>query len=423
MFKKNNMTDTATQKFWLLGNLQEELLERGLSYGYANAITFVAAIVGLVVVIKIIDIITSKIIVRALYGVISKTKSQWDDVLVERNFFTHLFRTIISILTIALIDMLFMGYSESLLSITEKIGSCFVILFVVKSLFAFISAAHDIYQTTEQAKEKSIKGYIQSLKIGITIVAILLALSALLGVSIYKILMALATSAAIITLVFKDTILGFIASIQLSAQDMVRLGDWIEMSGRGADGTVVDINVTTVKVRNWNNTMTMIPIYAMVSESYINWRTMEQGAGRRFLLPLSIDHGSICFMDENIWQNLRSHHVTKDIVDTLKDAQGEPFDIGSLTNLALYRSYVEHYIVNNPNINNSLTHLVRYLPSSVTSGTGVMIQIYAFTKVRGFKDYEHIVATINEHLVAAALLFGLRLFQRSGSNIQIENKQ
>lgn len=228
-----------------------------------------------------------------------------------------------------------------------------------------------------------------------------------MDIDLSKILLGLATSAAILTLVFKDTILGFIASIQLSSQDMVRLGDWIQMPAKGADGTVIDMTVNTVKIQNWDNTISMLPIYTLVSESFINWRGMQESDGRRFKKPFLIDVNSIKQFTPLEVEQLKNNDIIAPHYDMMLKYKTESQEKYT-TNLSLYRAFMKAYLQSSEYVNCDLMLLVRYLPMS---GLGMPIEIYGFTKEKRFVEYEDIVNILTEDIVSAAPVLSIRLFQ------------
>ncbi|MEG2479127.1 MAG: mechanosensitive ion channel, partial [Mucinivorans sp.] len=221
-------------------------------------------------------------------------------------------------------------------------------------------------------------------------------------------------------LVFKDTILGFVASIQLSAQDMVRPGDWIEMPSKNADGTVLDINVNSVKVQNWDNTITMIPIYSMVSESFTNWRGMEQSSGRRFVRHLAVDIASITLANEELLKRLRQSPITAPYFEQTLSLAQQSSPAETLSNLALWRAHLELFLKRNANINQQMSIFVRYRPDISDKGLGV--EIYAFSSEKNSELYDVVHRSVVEYVVTSSPLFNIVLFQSpSGENFRRKN--
>ncbi|MEG1934996.1 MAG: mechanosensitive ion channel, partial [Rikenellaceae bacterium] len=301
------MRDIATEKFWIIGDFERYLLHHGMSGRAADLLSFFLTLILIFIIIVIFDYIFNKISVRAIHKAAAKTVNKWDDYLVERHFFRRAIRFFMSIILVYVIEFFLQGYDVRIIKVSVVIMELIAVFYLLLMLFAILDTCYDIYQTLPRAKEKSIKGYIQTIKIVFVIIAIILAMVIIFKVSFGKFFTGIAASAAIVTLVFKDVILGFIASIQLSAQDTVRLGDWIEMPSKKANGTVVELNVTTVKVQNWDMTYSMIPIYSMVSDAFINWRGMQEGSGRRFLRQFYIDINTIKPVSVDTIDRLRSN--------------------------------------------------------------------------------------------------------------------
>jgi len=407
--------ENITEKFWFIDDIQHVLLGLGLSYSVTNLFTFVIAIVLVFCVLWLLDALCNRVIVGIMHSVARKAhsrtrvKADWVEALISRHFFKRLLRFIVALVLVILIDKVLKGFHPGMVGGVVMLSKCLAVFFLMIMVGALLDAAADIYMMIPRPHKKSIKSYVQSLKIITYIVGILLMVSMLMGISLTTIMVSLATSAAILTLVFKDTILGFVASIQLSAQDMVRPGDWVEMKSKGADGVVLDMTVNTVKVKNWDNTVTMIPIYSMVSEAFVNWRSMEEGDGRRFKRPFFIDFLSIRVMPDQWIDALADNPVVGALFADI-DAYRRLHPGEKLSNAALYRAYVSAYLKGNRNVNTDLSLVVHYLP---LSDTGLPLEIYGFTREKGFEKHEAVVAEITEHLMIAAQAFGLRMFQRS----------
>lgn len=405
-------------KFWLINDFEKKLLAEGLPQPISDIITFISALVVLFLVLSILDYIGNKVILKILHETAKRTKSKWDDYLMERHFFRRLLRFIIAVIIIFLIETIFSGFEPKLISTAIIATKSLSIYYFIKVVNSFIDTLNDIYMTTPQAKEKSIKGYVQSAKIVVVIMAIVAVASIIFNISVSKILLSLATSAAILTLVFKDTILGFVASIQLSAQDMVRLGDWIVVESNGANGTVIELNVNTCKVLNWDNTTSMVPIYTLVSSPFINWRTMEEGEGRRFKIPFNIDVTSIKKIAREELQKLETSTFFSEYYKEMMSLKNL-YSVEGTTNLSLFRAYGESYLRNNKFINENMTLLVRYLPMSEN---GIVLEFYGFSSEKSWYKYESIVAQVTEQMVATAITLELRIYQRNASLANIDNK-
>ncbi|MDE7134419.1 MAG: mechanosensitive ion channel family protein [Rikenellaceae bacterium] len=412
-----------TEKFWFIDDIQNMLIKLGLSYSATNIFTFIIALGIVFLILWLFDLLCKKLLVGVLHNVAHKiqvkthAKADWADALTSRNFFRRLLRFIQVLIVVIIIEDILKGFSDVMVKGVVTLSQCLVVFFLMVMTGALLDASSDIYMMIPRTHKKSIKSYVQSLKIITYIVGVLLMVSIFMGIKMSTIMVSLATSAAILTLVFKDTILGFVASIQLSSQDMVRPGDWIEMKSKGADGVVIDMSVNTVKVKNWDNTVTMIPIYSMVSEAFVNWRSMEEGDGRRFKRPFTIDLLSVRPVTEAELAALESNPVVgahyNDIVEHCKNNPDQ-----ELNNASLYRAYVSAYLRAHKDVNHHLSLVVHYLP---LGDQGLPLEIYGFTYERGFEKHEVIVSRITEHLFNAARVFGLRFFQRSTNMPQTDD--
>ena len=290
-----------------------------------------------------------------------------------------------------------------------------------------INALHQIYLRLPISEGRSIKGYIQVVKIVFYFVAIVLIISIFTGEAPKTLIASLGAIAAVLLLVFKDTILGFVASIQLSANRMVKVGDWITMAKYGADGTVTDISLNTVKVQNWDKTISTIPTYALVSESFSNWRGMEESGGRRIKRSINIDMKSVHFLDKEQIEKFRKFYLLRDYINS-REKEIEQYNRSlnldettvtngrKMTNLGTFRKYLENYLHNHPVIRQDMTFLVRHLQPAET---GIPMEIYVFSKEQEWAKYEAVQADIFDHVLAILPEFGLRVFQNpTGDDFQ-----
>jgi miniconductance mechanosensitive channel len=293
-------------------------------------------------------------------------------------------------------------------------------------LSSVLDAAHDIYNSYEIAKSRPIKGFIQVAKIILYILYAIVIISILfLRTQGFGWVAGLGAFSAVLLLVFKDPILGFVGGIQLTTNDMVRIGDWIEMPKYNADGNVVDITITTVKVQNWDKTITTIPTYYLVSDSFRNWRGMQDSGVRRIKRHILIDMNSIKFCTPEMLERFSKYAYVSDYIaskekELVNFNQEHHFDPNVLingrrqTNIGVFRAYLTNYLENNPNINEEETLMVRQLQPTET---GLPLEIYAFSREQAWERMEAIQADIFDHVLAGIKFFELELFQRpSGSN-------
>ncbi len=312
--------------------------------------------------------------------------------------------------------------SEILAQLTLFVSSISLIYLIFAILFAasaFLNSANTLYNKLDVSQNMPIKGFIQVAKIILWAIAIIFTLSVIMGKKPGYFLTGLGAMTAILLLIFKDSILGLVAGIQLSTNKMIRVGDWIEMPRYGADGDVIDISLTTLKVQNFDKTITTIPTYSMVTDSFKNWRGMSESAGRRIKRSINIDMSSVKFCDDGMIEKFkRFHNITKYIEDKQNELRdyNEKNNIDSsemvngrrMTNLGTFRAYLEGYLHNHPMINTDLTFLVRHLQPTET---GLPIEIYIFCRDKRWTNYEGIQADIFDHILAVIPEFELRVFQ------------
>lgn len=358
---------------------------------------------------------TKKVLSRIILRFIKKTPKRWDDVFFNKRFFSRmgfLLAAIVIAIILAAVDW------EVPKTITRLAG-VWITVAVVLMISEVLYAINRIYETFSQAKDRPIKIIIQVIVIFMWCAAALVLISIFTNMRIGVLLGGMTAFAAVIMLIFQDSILGFVAGIQLSANNMVRIGDWIEMPSRGVDGSVTEINLTTVKVQNWDKTITTVPTHKLVSESFTNWRGMEESKGRRIKRSVSIDVNTIHYLtDEELKTIRQSALLNKYIERKLKELdefnknRPTPLDERRLTNIGIFREYLTTLLGNNPSINLEMTHMVRQLQSGPT---GVPLEVYCFSKHQNWVDYERVQADIFDHIFAVTPLFGLRVFQSSGS--------
>ncbi len=413
------MKEPLTSKFWFIQRLEELLRHAGMSQALSDLLTFLTACVFLAVIVWLLNLLATRVALKYIKHAATRTRTKWDDYLYQHHFFHRTVRLVPAIGVLLLINVIFTGYDTRFIEAARVITKCVIIAMAIGVVISFLDASNDIYESS--TREKSIKGFVQTAKILVYIIGIVGMISILLNEDPSKLFVGLGASAAVFTLVFRDTILGFVASIQLTAQDMIRRGDWIVVPAHDANGTVLEVTLTTVKVLNWNNTTTMVPIYSMVSGSFTNWRSMEEGTGRQFVRQLYIDSNSMNILTDEQVGEIAADRLVAPKADVMMKLFQQINTSNFATNLGLYRSYVEAYVTTHPNVNPDMLLIIRYLPHT---DNGIILQIYAFTKTTAWVLYEKEVADIMEHVMALAPVFGLRLFQvPSGTDIRtLENR-
>jgi miniconductance mechanosensitive channel len=310
------------------------------------------------------------------------------------------------------------------LTLINRIIESFYVVVFIGVVHSLLKVWNTVYLKNHQ-EGHSITSLVQALKIIVTIIGVIVIISILFNVQTNVILTAIGATSAILLLVFKDTILGFVSSVQLSTNKMVLLGDWIEMPQYGADGRVIDISLVAVKVRNWDNTVTTIPTYALVTTSVKNWRAMSETGRRRIKRFIYMDMTSVKFVDRELLEKLRKIQSIKDYLDH-KDKEIEAYNTQHLiddsvalngrrqTNLGIFRAYIVHYLKNHPHIDHETsTFLVRQLQPT---DMGIPLEIYVFTNTAVWADYENIQSDIFDHILASVEYFDLHVYQRPSWN-------
>lgn len=390
---------------------------------YAKLSAVMVTILAIIVVAAIVHWITKWIVIKIIHRLVEKSKTDWDDYLLKHKVFQAL-----SHLASAMVFYYSCNFSEiqEVTSLLTTFTNIYFVIIFVKVVSGTLKAANDIYLTTPYAASRSIKGYIQLIMILVYFVAAIFIIAFIFKKSPLGLMTGLTAFAAVLLLVFKDPILGLVASIQLSANNMLKPGDWIEVPKHNANGTVVDISLTTVKVQNGDKTISTIPTYSLVTDSFLNWSGMEESDGRRIKRFINIDMKSVQFCDNQMLEKFQNFRLIRSYVT---EKQNEIIEhntkLGVVddhipngrrqTNLGIFRKYLEIYLKNNPYINNDMTFLVRYLQPTES---GLPIEIYVFSKEKQLSDYESIQADIFDHILAIIPEFELRVFQApSGSDI------
>jgi len=364
------------------------------------------------------NLIVKKIFIRSIRSVIKKTKTVWDDALVENKVFTtlsHIAPAVVIYLTTPYIFEDFSGAIPYILRVVNAYISIVLIIVIIN----FLNTLKYYFESTKLFKNNPLDSYFQLVKIAIYIIGGIIILSFLLNKSPLYFFSALGAMTVVLLLIFKDTLMGFVASIQLSANDMVHIGDWVSMPKYGADGDVIEMNLTTIKIQNWDKTITTIPTYAFISESFKNWRGMSESGGRRIKRSLNIKISSIKFCTLEMLERFKKFQLIKDYIEE-KSNKIEEYNKENkidksylingrhLTNIGIFRVYAEAYVKNNPDINLNMTCMVRQL---LPTEKGLPIEIYTFSNRQEWVTYEGIMSDMFDHLIAAVSEFELEVFQ------------
>ena len=366
-------------------------------------------------------LLTRKPIAFVINKLIKLTKFKWDDLLFTQGFFNSL-----GLLVFPFVSKFFItGLDWKFTTIVLKFLDAWMVFAFVAIISSILFGFNNVYMSYSTSKDKPIKVFIQVVVLFLYCAAIIVVIGLFTGEDVSALLGGLTAFAAVLMLIFKDSILGLVAGVQLSADDMVRLGDWIVMPSSGADGDVIEIGLTTVKVQNFDKTITTIPTYKLVSESFTNWRGMEESKGRRIKRSINIDVNTIHYLtDDEISVLMDSALLNSYMHKKLKDleefnaSRKNRLDIRKLTNIGTFREYLESWIASNPNINQGMTHMVRQLQPTPT---GLPIEIYCFSARQRWIDYENVQSDIFDHIFAVMELFNLKAFQFSNNSISVSN--
>ncbi len=408
----------------IFNELRKLLIEQGLTGGALIYSYFMIGLISVTLFLFITIFVTRQVFIGVVKS--AKTKSDWQQALYEFRVFRAFALIFGAYIIYNAVPYLFIDFKNWFFYalIFSKI---YVVLATLFAINAFLNALVSIMESSRKYADKPIRSYKQVAKIVIYIFGFVLILSIILNQSLLYIFGGFGAVTAVFILVFRDPILGFVASVQMSAIDLVRVGDWITVEKYGADGEVTEINLTTIKVRNWDKTVTIVPSYAIVSESFKNWRAMEESEGRRIKRHINIKISSIKFCDEELIGRLQSIDFLKDYLQETQ-LQIEQFNAENtvnpnnlvngrhMTNIGTFRVYAEKYLESNPSINTDLTFMVRQLQATEN---GLPIEIYVFSKEKGLKKFEEVAADIFDHLLAAVPYFDLEIFQSpSGSDMR-----
>ena len=385
----------------------------------------IMGLLGLIVAALIADIIIKRIVVEVVRTIAKRSKVTWDDALIAHNVVGRIVQLVPAFIIFAGVAFV-PDLPEYAAELIRNVAMAYMVLVSTMALTALLGAANTIYSSLPVAKDRPLKGFVQLLQIVVWIVGGVLIVATLIDRSPLILLSGFGAMTAILLLVFKDTILSLVASVQLTAQDMVRVGDWIEMPQFGADGDVVDVQLHTVKVQNWDKTITTIPTHRLISDSFKNWRGMQSTGARRIKRSVLIDVSSIRFQSREEIDHFKRFALLKDYIaakeaelaaynDALKHEVSEAVNMRRLTNIGTFRAYAESYLQNHPRIHKGMTLMVRQLGADAH---GLPLEIYCFTNTTVWAEYEGIQADVFDHLLAIIPEFGLRIYQQpAGSDL------
>ncbi|WP_243471962.1 mechanosensitive ion channel family protein [Winogradskyella sp. MH6] len=399
------------------------LIEQGVSENTAQYLNMLALLLGLLIIAFIVDYITKRILWKFSASIANRTKTNFDNILISNKLPRNVAHIIPLIILIEFVPDVFSDFSY-FENIVEKTLKIITILLTLRIIRSFLNSVKDYLKTLPRYKDKPIDSYIQVFMIFAWILGIFATFSILTGVTFLNFAISLGTASAVILLIFKDTILGFVASIQVSINDMVRIGDWITFEKYGADGDVIEINLATVKVQNWDKTITTIPTYALISDSFKNWRGMMNSGGRRIKRSVIIKASTIKFLsDDDIERFKHIELISNYIEQRSKEIKKFNTEKGinksilingrNLTNFGVFRKYLQTYMDNHSAINKDMTLMVRQLEPTPQ---GIPMEIYAFSSDIRWENYEYIIGDVFDHVLASVKYFDLEIYELSLGN-------
>ncbi len=398
--------------------LYNYFIDLGLSELWAKYLNMLVLLIVTLIIIYLIDLTIKKLLHNFINKIAEKTKSDIDDILNHNHVFHRIAHIIPFYIALYQVPIIFTDFDtiENLISKVLQVIFVLLIIYIIKSV---LNSVRDYIRTLPRLKDKPIESFVQVIMIFVWIAGLISIIAIINGAEIWKFFTALGAASAVLLLIFKDTILGFVASIQVSINDMVRIGDWITFEKFGADGNVTEITLATVKVQNFDKTITTIPTYALISDSFKNWRGMENSGGRRIKRAVIIKLNSVKYLSGNEINKLKDIELLSDYLEkrsgdidnyNAKNNINKELLINgrNLTNIGIFRKYVETYIENHSAINKDMMIMTRQLAPTTQ---GLPIEIYAFSSDKRWQNYEYIMADIFDHVIAAVPYFSLKIFE------------
>lgn len=383
------------------------LQQSGMSEDLVTLLQRIGAILIILIIGFFIDLICRKAIIPLIRKIADRIESKWDDYLLSYVVMKDICRLITTIAVYALIPFALLNIAWQ--SLVLKVCQIYIIILSMKLICTVISSIYSMTTEHEKLKDHTLKGFFQMIKFLVICIGTIIIISTLIGKNPIAILTGLGAGTALVMLVFQDTIKGFVAGIQLMANDMLRPGDWITMPKYGADGDVMEVTLTTVKVRNWDKTIITVPPYALVNDSFQNWRGMFDFGGRRIKRSINIDMNTVRFCTKEEMLRFRKEPWMEGFEETGTEE----------VNLYIFRHYIEHYLRNHPKVNSEMIMTVRQLQPTAQ---GMPVELYFFSADTAWLKYEHLQAEVFDHVLAMLHIFGLKVFQSpTGMDIQKQN--
>lgn len=403
----------------ILNSLKQLLVAMGLSPETADALDHFIAFAIVVLIALLADAICRKVFLGAVARLVKKTKATWDDVVFDQHVMKRLCHVVVPLVVYLFIPVAFADTGAATVNIIQRICLVLIILSLLYFSQAFLNAVYSVYSQTDRNRNRPMKGMVQTVQVILWIVGGISIVGVLTGKSPLALLAGLSAMSAVAMLVFKDSIMGFVSGIQLSANGMLKVGDWIRMPKNNVDGIVIEVTLNTVKVRNWDNTISTVPPYSLVSESFENWNAMRESGGRRVKRSINIDMDSVKFCTPEMLERYRKIDLLKDYIDrteqelrTYNEAHGidgsVPVNGRRQTNLGVFRAYLTAYLHSLSVVNTDLHCMVRQLQPTEY---GIPLELYFFSRIKDWVPYESIQADVFDHVLAVVSEFDLRIFQ------------
>ena len=393
----------------ILNSIKNLLVSWGMAPGTADALDHFIAFTVLVLIALAADQVCRRVVLKAVAQLVKKTKATWDDVVFDHKVMVRLSHIVVPLIIYLFIPVAFADTNAATVDIIQRICMVLIILSLLFFAHAFMGAVYSVYSATGRYRNRPLKGMVQTVQVALWLVGIIVIIGQLTGQEVLSLLGGLGAMSAVLMLVFKDTITGFVSGVQLSANNMLKVGDWIKMPKYGVDGTVTEVSLTTVKVRNWDNTVATLPPYMLVSEMFENWNAMRESGGRRVKRSINIDMNSVCFCTPEMLEEYRE-------IDLLKEYMSQEHE-DPLTNLGVFRAYLVAWLRNRPVVNTDLHCMVRQLQPTEY---GIPLELYFFSRIKDWVPYEGVQSDVFDYVLAVVPRFGLRVFQLpSGEDLQM----
>ena len=392
----------------ILNSLKQLLIDWGVAPDTADSLDHFIAFALLVLIALLADTVCRRVVLRAVAKLVKKTKATWDDVVFEHKVMVRLSHMVVPLIIYLFIPVVFADTASTTIALIQRFCLVLIILSLLSFLQAFLNAVYSVYSCTGRYRNRPLKGMVQTVQVVMWCVGVIVIISVLLEKNPLSLLAGLSALSAVLMLVFKDTIMGFVSGILLSTNNMLKVGDWIKMPKYDVDGTVIEVTLNVVKVRNWDNTVVTLPPYTLVSDSFQNWNAMRESGGRRIKRSINIDMTTVRFCTPEM---LAKYRKVKLLEGFFEGEHEEP-----LTNLGVLRAYLVAYLRSLPVVNTDLHCMVRQLQPTEY---GIPLELYFFSRIKDWVPYEGIQSDVFDHVLAIIPEFDLRVFQvPSGQDLQ-----